>query len=135
MLTHESTIISLKEIIKKKEDVEAQLATCQEANAKLFAQKGELQKEIETITDYVLDLEVKVYRANMTSLELLKQLKDAEVEIDTLKQYIIDLKTRVAVYVPSKDDQLDKRLAEYINNYPDKNKLKILFLRDTLGVY
>ena len=27
VLTHESTIISLKEIIKKKEDVEAQLAT------------------------------------------------------------------------------------------------------------
>ena len=57
------------------------------------------------------------------------------MEIDCLKQYIIDLKTRVAVYVPSKDDQLDKRLAEYINNYPDKNKLKILFLRDTPGVY
>ena len=86
-------------------------------------------------TDYVVSMEEKVYKSNKISLELLKQLKDSEVEIDCLKQYILDLKTRVAVYVPSKDDQLDKRLAEYINNYPDKNKLKILFLRDTPGVY
>jgi len=51
-----------------------------------------LQKEQENATDYVLELEEKVYKANKTSLELLKQLKDAEVEIETLKQYIIDLK-------------------------------------------
>lgn len=34
--THESTIFSLKEIITKKEDVEAQLATCRDDNSKLF---------------------------------------------------------------------------------------------------
>ena len=94
-----------------------------------------MQKEIETITDYVLELEVKVYRANMTSLELLKQLKDAEVEIETLKQYIIDLKQRIAVYIPIKDDVVDKRLAEYINNYPERDRLKIMFMRESEGVY
>ena len=55
-----------------------------------------------------------------TSIELLKQLKDSEVEIETLKQYIIDLKQRIAVYIPVRDDQIDKRLAEFINNYPER---------------
>jgi hypothetical protein len=57
---------------------------------------------------------------NKTSIELLKQLKDSEVEIETLKQYIIDLKQRIAVYIPVRDDQVDKRLAEFINNYPER---------------
>jgi len=53
-------------------------------------------------------------------LELLRQLKDAEVEIETLKNYIIELKQRIAVYIPIKDDPIDKRLAEFINNYPER---------------
>jgi len=56
-------------------------------------------------------------------------------EIETLKQYIIDLKSRIAVYIPVKNDQIDKRLAEYINNYPDRQKLKIMFMRESEGVY
>jgi len=45
------------------------------------------------------------------------------------------LKQRIAVYIPVKDDEIDLRLAEYINNYPDRNKLKIMFLRESEGVY
>ena len=56
-------------------------------------------------------------------------------EIETLKQYIIDLKSRIAIYIPVKNDQVDKRLAEYINNYPDRQKLKIMFMRESEGVY
>jgi len=80
-------------------------------------------------------LEDKVFKSNRTSLELLQQLKDAELEVDTLKQYIIDLKSRIAVYIPVKDDQIDRRLAEYINNFPDRQKLKIMFMRESEGVY
>ena len=68
-------------------------------------------------------------------MELLKQLKDAEVEIETLKNYIIDLKQRIAVYIPIKDDPVDKKLAEFINNYPERSKLKIMFMRESEGVY
>ena len=52
-----------------------------------------------------------------------------------LKSYIIDLKQRISVYIPQKGDQVDKKLAEYINNYPDRQKLKIMFLRESEGVY
>jgi len=80
-------------------------------------------------------LEAKIYKSNGTALELLKNLKDCEEEIDTLKQYIIDLKSRIAVYIPVKNDMTDKKLAEYINNYPERNKLKIMFMRESEGVY
>ena len=68
------------------------------------ARIASLTNDLENASDYTIQLEEKVYKANKTSLELLKQLKDAEVEIETLKQYIIDLKQRIAVYIPVKDD-------------------------------
>jgi hypothetical protein len=92
ILQHETTIITLKETIVKKEDIEDQLAEALEREKDNQAAREALQKELENATDYILELEEKVYKANKTSLELLKQLKDAEVEIETLKQYIIDLK-------------------------------------------
>ena len=45
------------------------------------------------------------------------------------------MKGRISVYIPVKDDNIDRRLAEYINNYPDRQKLKIMFLRESEGVY
>ena len=68
-------------------------------------------------------------------MELLEQVKILEVEVETLKTYIIDLKARIAVYIPVKSDPIDMKLAEYINNYPDRNKLKIMFMRESDGVY
>ncbi len=69
------------------------------------------------------------------SLELLTRVRDLEGENETLKGYIIDLKSRIAVYIPVKSDTVDMKLAEYINNYPDRQKLKIMFLRESEGVY
>lgn len=69
------------------------------------------------------------------SLQLLKDLKDAETELETLKTYVIDLKSKVAVYVPTKNDSVDMILADFINNYPARHKLKIMFLRESEGVY
>jgi len=74
------------------QDWAAQLKEAQNSNSEHQEARDELQKEIETASDYILALEEKVYKANKTSLELLKQLKDAEVEIETLKNYIIELK-------------------------------------------
>lgn len=76
-----------------------------------------------------------MYQANQTSLQLLKDLKDAETELETLKSYVIDLKSKVAIYVPVKDDLVDLKLADFINNYPDRQRLKIMFLRESEGVY
>jgi hypothetical protein len=82
-------------------------------------------------------------------LELLKNLKEVEthnddlsgeiqhlrIEIETYRAYIIDLKSRIAVYIPVKNDLIDARIAEYINHYPDRTKLRVMFLRESEGVY
>jgi hypothetical protein len=94
-----------------------------------------MNKDLEIASDYLLEQEEKTYRGNQTSLELLKQLKDAEIEIETLKVYILELKQRVAIYIPSKDDIVDRKLAEFINNYPERSKLKIMFMRESSGIY
>ena len=62
-------------------------------------------------------------------------MRDSESEVENLKTYIVDLKARIAVYIPVKNDTIDKKLAEYINNYPDRKKLKIMFMRESEGVY
>ena len=41
----------------------------------------------------------------------------------------------MAIYVPVKDDAVDMKLADFINNYPDRQRLKIMFLRESEGVY
>ena len=83
----------------------------------------------------MIDLEGRVYEANKKSLDLLKSIRDLELENSTLKSYIVDLKARVAIYVPIKDDPVDMKIAEFINNYPERNKLKIMFMRESEGVY
>ena len=45
------------------------------------------------------------------------------------------LRSKVAFYIPANDDVVDKKLAEYINNYHDQQKLKIMFMRESSGVY
>ena len=90
---------------------------------------------LQAATDYIKQLEDKCYQANRTSLELLQTVRDLEAENEALKNYIMELKSRVAVYIPVKEDPIDKRLAEYINNYPDRQKLKIMFMRESAGVY
>lgn len=91
---------------------------------------------------YIVQLEEKFYESQRTGLSLLRELKQTEqnnddllAEIETLRAYIIDLKSRIAVYIPVKNDSIDKKIAEYINNYPDRNKLKIMFMRESEGVY
>lgn len=94
-----------------------------------------MQKELETAGDYLLESEEKTCKANNTALELLTKLKEADQEIESLKDYIIFLKSQSAQYVPVKGDKVDETLGEYINNYHDKSKLKVMFVRLNPGVY
>ena len=52
--------------------MEAQLEEALEREQDNMAARDNLQKELENATDYVLELEEKVYKANKTSLELLR---------------------------------------------------------------
>lgn len=116
-------------------DVEAQLLNQRTRNIQLDEQKTQLQNDQLTASDYILELEHKLYKANKTSLELIRLLKEAETEIESLQKEVVELKQRFALYIPVKDDPIDRRLAEFINNYPDRQRLRIMFYRESEGVY
>ena len=123
-------------------DVEETRKLHKEHELQMEEAKALLQQDIETASAFLLQLQEELCNSRRTSLDLLTQLKQREAqcleyveEIETLRNYIIDLKSRIAVYIPVKGDVIDKRIAEYINNYPDRSKLKIMFMRESEGVY
>lgn len=81
----QSQILGLEESLVTLKDVKEQLSETTKRLEENQQSRGSLQKDHENATDYILELEEKVYKANKTSLDLLKQLKDAEMEIDSLK--------------------------------------------------
>jgi hypothetical protein len=39
------------------------------------------------------------------------------------------------IYIAHKNDKIDQCLANFINRYPERNKMQIMFLRESEGVY
>ena len=44
-------------------------------------------------------------------------------------------KLKHSVYIPHKDDTTDRILGEYINSRPENDRLNIMFLRESEGIY
>ena len=40
-----------------------------------------------------------------------------------------------AVYIPRKHGKIDVALGSFVNNYPERDKMSIIFLRESEGVY
>ena len=57
------------------------------------------------------------------------------LDIKELTDILNDVANKMQFYIPVKTDVTDITLGDYINNYPDKKKLKILFMRESEGVY
>ena len=75
-------------------------------------------------------------------LNMMKQTKEfennnrfMEEKIRQLMRLNKDLEKNQAVYIAKRDDKIDEALGYYLNTYPEKEKLKIMFLRESEGVY
>lgn len=59
--------------------------------------------------------------------------------IDKIKQLVeqnYKLENKLPIYIPKKYDKIDLALATFINfKYPEREQMKILFLRESEGVY
>ena len=97
--------------------------------------RKEAQDENLKLTDYMNELEARMFDANKRSLDTLKHMREMEVERTTLQNYIIELREKTNVYLPVKDDAIDLKMADYINNYPDRDRLKVMFMRESEGTY
>ena len=59
----------------------------------------------------------------------------AEEKIEELLKINEQLEKNQAVYIAHKHDKVDKALGNYLNRYPEKKKMNIMFLRESDGVY
>lgn len=64
-----------------------------------------------------------------------EKLSQATERIAELMKAVEELVTQQHIYIGHKRDMIDLNLANYLNLYPEKEKRKILFLRESEGVY
>ena len=77
----------------------------------------------------------KLKASEENNLKLTENIDIAEEKIQHLLNINEDLENNCAVYIAHKNDQIDRKLANYLNTYPERKKLNIMFLRETDGVY
>ena len=87
-------------------------------------------------------MEEEAYESKNIQLELLEQLKEMEGQNQALEEKIhslLDINEGLekgqACYIAKKNDKVDKTLASYLNLYPEREKMNIMFLRESEGVY
>ena len=62
-------------------------------------------------------------------------MQDKDIEYEKMLEYWTEIHRSNYVYVPTRGDEIDKRLAEYINKSDITRKSKCLFVREQEGVY
>jgi len=65
-------------------------------------------------------------------------MKQATDTINNLEKELKQLRVDWRTYVPKRGDKIDEKLANFINKYteyPEQEKMRILFLRESEGVY
>ena len=61
--------------------------------------------------------------------------EEAESHNNNLKKLILEMRERGIAYLPLKNDELDMRLATFINSRDDADRWRQLFVREGEGVY
>ena len=65
-----------------------------------------------------------------TYLEQLKLCQDRDIEFEKMLEYWKEIHRANYVYVPTKNDEIDKKLSDIINNSDIAKKSKCLFVRE-----
>ena len=67
--------------------------------------------------------------------EQMKLMHDKDIEYEKMLEYWTEIHRANYVYVATKNDEIDKKLADYINKSDLAKKSKCLFVREQEGVY
>lgn len=104
--------------------------------------RRQLQEDLSELNEKHIGIEEELYESKNIQLDLLEQLKDMEELNAGLEAKITELldinemlEKGQAIYIAKKNDKVDKTLANYINTFPERQKLNIMFLRESEGVY
>lgn len=85
-------------------------------------------------------MEEELYAARNIKSEIVDKMKALEDQVEDLMNENERLKALLQtaknqVYVERKHDDTDRKLSKFICTYPEREKLKILFIRESEGVY
>ena len=99
-------------------------------------------KNLNKIDSYMDKVNESSYKMKVAAMQgavekslLTKQLKISQEKIAELMSLLEQSRSQFAVYIPKKSDSIDCALAGFVNKYPEKENMKIMFLRESEGVY
>lgn len=109
--------------------------------------RHDFKLQLNEALEKIIRLEEEIFMSRSTQKEILDQLKQNEDEMEEmmdtdnelrqenglLKDELSRLKHKV--YIGAKDDSIDRVLANYLNEHAAGDKIKILFIRQSEGVY
>jgi len=130
-----TTISSLEQLICVKEDISKQLEVTEKQLTQVLADRKELRMQLENVVVTQDQTNNKLFEAEKNSNQLRQIIEDRDQEIEQLTLTVIALRESQEVYVPTKDDMIDNAVADYINTGTDVSRLKLLFIRESEGVY
>ena len=94
------------------------------------------------LNEKIVTIEEEYYTSKTIQLDLLEQLKKLEdqlqkslSEVDKLVKFNKLLENNQAVYIAKKTDPIDIALSQFLNNSQDRDKIKIMFIRESEGIY
>ena len=133
--TNTSLELALIERDEKIKRLQADLTESEDARRRL-------KLEVDEMTRKMIVMEEQLFESKSLQLELLdniklleNNLKYAEEKLRELISVNEQLERGQAIYIAKKNDRIDNLLAKELNNYPERDKLKIMFLRESEGVY
>jgi len=109
----------------------------QETVRAIFEFNGKIVNEINEFGDYMIKQADKNMTAQHYIRKLMKSLYDKEKELKEARKYV-DYNKYVEsqpIYYPLKEDNIDVRLGELINDYPSRTRIKSNFFRESRGNY
>lgn len=133
---NENTITNLQNnvdvLIQEMEDMQLSRDSCKKDNVQA-SQK-------------LIQLEQELFESKKTGMKLIEQLRNCDHELEKVKQTarlkIRELHTlseslarKQPIYIGKSMDQIDLSLSDFLNMYPEREDLKILFVRESEGVY
>jgi len=130
-----TTISSLEQLICVKEDISKQLEASEKQMVQVLADRKELRAQLENVVVSQDQANNKLFEAEKNANQFRQCIEDKDQEIEHLTMTVIALRESQEVYVPEKGDMIDNAVADFINTGADVSRLKLLFIRETDGVY
>lgn len=130
-----TTVSGLEQVICVQEDISKQLETKDRQYTQVADDRRELRAQLDAVLATQEQANTKLFEVERVSNELRQTLEEKEEQIENLTATVIALREAQEVYIPTKGDSIDNAVADYINSGTDVSKLKVLFIRESEGVY